>query len=175
MVIEDKQAGTMLLEVILLIALLMILAARAVPEACKFYRQAAVEYEAEQLLSSIRYCQNMSRMTEESAWGYGAKESRRHYVFIKLFPDYNQIAGSGRDIIGSHHYLPGVKAVKIHQEQGQTIFDAPVELFFRANGQPKTGDMMTILIYYQGYPQDGQRIMVSKGGRIRMERGGVAK
>lgn len=175
MVIKDKQAGFMLWEVLLLLALLLLLMTQAVPQAYKFYRQAAVEYEAEQLLSTIRYCQDMSRVTEESAWGYGARESRRHYVFIKLFPDYNQIAGSGRDIIASHYYLPGVRVEKIHQEQGRTVFDSPVDLIFRANGQPKAGNMMTILIYYQGHPQDGQRIMVSKGGRIRMERGGVAK
>jgi len=47
MVIEDKQAGTMLLEVILLIALLIILAARAVPEACKFYRQSSLSARCE--------------------------------------------------------------------------------------------------------------------------------
>lgn len=175
MVAGTKQAGSMVLEVMLALALLLVLVSQAVPQACKFYRQAAVEYEAEQLLSAIRYCQNLSRVTAESAWGYGAQEARRHYVYIKLFPDYHQIGSGGRDIIDSHYYLPGVKAVKIHQEQGKTFFDPDVDLIFKANGQPKSGNMMTILIYYEGHLRDGQRIMVSKGGRIRMERGGVAK
>jgi len=166
----------MLLEIALLLLAVSVLAVWTGPQACKFYRQAVVEYEAEQLLSRIRYCQNMNRVTAESAWGYGAKEASRHYVRLMLFPAYNQLVAGGRDIISSHHYLSGVKAMKIHQEQGRTVYDNLTELAFQANGKPKSvSNMMTILIYYQGYPQDGQRIMVSKGGRIRMERGGIAK
>ncbi|MCR5757671.1 MAG: hypothetical protein K6F95_07170 [Selenomonas sp.] len=172
--LRNRQAGAALGEVLLLLLVMLIFIAQAVPTACKFYRQAAVEYEAEQLLAAIRYCQNMSRVTAESAWGYGAKEAGRHYVFLQLFPEYQQIVGGSRDIISCHRYLPGIQAVKIHREQGKNIYDSTAELIFSANGKPKSVSyMMTILIYYQGYPQEGQRIMVSKGGRIRMERGGI--
>lgn len=170
----DKQAGGMLLEIMLTLTLLLLMSTMAVPQAAKLYRQVVVEYEAEQLLSAIRYCQNRSRVTAESAWNYGAKLPNRHYVFLKFFPDHNQIMSGTRDVIESHTYLYGVNVAKIYQEKGKTQYDDSVELVFNANGKPKAGDMMTLLIYYQGYPQDGQRIMVSKGGRIRMERGGIA-
>lgn len=172
MVIKERQAGGMVLEVILALTLLMLVSAHALPLACKFYRQAAVEYEAEQLLAAIRYCQQMSRTTADSAWGYGAMNATKRSVFLQLAPQGNQIFAGERDIVVSNHYLPGVKAVKIYQDKGADCYDDHVVLAFNADGRPKSiSNMMTILIYYQGYPLEGQKIMVSKGGRIRMERG----
>lgn len=172
MVIKERQAGGMVLEVILVLTLLTLVSAHALPQACKFYRQAAVEYEAEQLLAAIRYCQLMSRTTADSAWNYGAQSSIKRSVFLQLAPQGNQIFAGERDIVAINNYLPGVKAVKIYQEKGVDCYDDHAVLAFKADGRPKSiGNMMTILIYYQGYLLEGQKIMVSKGGRIRMERG----
>lgn len=173
MLMRERQAGFMLGEVLLILALLTIIGAHAVPQAARFFRQMAVEYEAEKLLSSIRYCQNLSRTTADNAWGYGAKNPNKRDVYLQLSAEGNQIFAGDGDIIFSHNYLPGVNVVKVCQEQGKTYYDAMGDLAFNANGQPKSlgKNMMTILIYYQGYPAEGQKIMVSKGGRIRMERG----
>lgn len=169
--LKGNQSGAMLLEVLLALALLMILSTHAIPQAAKFYRQAAVEYEAEQLLSSIRYCQNMSRITAESAWGYGAKDPMKRNIYLQLLANGNQLLGGKGDIIVQHHYLPCVKVAKVYQEQGKNYYDDSIRLYFNANGRPGITGMMTLCIYYQGYPAEGKKIMISEGGRIRMERG----
>ncbi|WP_026765932.1 hypothetical protein [Selenomonas ruminantium] len=173
MLVRERQAGFMLGEVLLVLALLMIIGAHAVPQAAKFFRQTAVEYEAEKLLSTIRYCQNLSRTTADNAWGYGAKNPNKRDIYLQLSAEGNQIFAGEGDIIVSHNYLPQVNVVKVYQENGKNHYDDLVNLAFNANGQPKSlgKNMMTILIYYQGYPAEGQKIMISKGGRIRMERG----
>jgi Tfp pilus assembly protein FimT len=67
-----------------------------------------------------------------------------------------------------HAYLAGVKAVK----EDNTTYATRADIAFSQEGTPRSVEsMMTILIYYQGYEQEGRRIMISKGGRIRMERG----
>lgn len=169
MLTRERQAGFMLLEVLLLLPVLVIISAHALPQSARFYRQIVVEYEAEQLLSAIRYCQNISRITVENAWGYGAKEPIKRAVYLKLLTERNEIYAGGRDVIARHNYLPGVNVVKVYQEKGVSHYETPVKLDFSANGRPLTTGM-TILIYYQGYPMEGQKIMISKGGRIRMER-----
>ena len=50
-------------------------------------------------------------------------------------------------------------------------YDDSIRLYFNANGRPGITGMMTLCIYYQGYPAEGKKIMISEGGRIRMERG----
>ena len=170
MLTRVRQAGFMQLEILLLLAMFVLISVHALPQAAKFYRQIVVEYEAEQLLSSIRYCQNISRITAENAWGYGAKKPIKRSVYLKLMAEHSEVFAGGRDIIATHDYLPGVNVVKVYQEKGVTRYETPVKLDFSANGRPLTTGMMTLLIYYQGHPVDGQKIMISKGGRIRMER-----
>ena len=169
--LRGHQSGALLLEVLLALALLMILGMHAVPQAAKFYRQAAVEYEAEQLLSSIRYCQDMGRNTGESAWGYGAQEPTVRHIYLQLFTNGNQLLAGKGDIIAQHRYLPGVKVAKVYQEQGKKYYDDSIRLYFNANGRPGLTGMMTLCIYCQGYPDEARKIMISEGGRIRMERG----
>lgn len=171
MLIKGTQSGAMLGEVLLALALLMIICTHAVPQAAKFYRQAVVEYEAEQLLALIRYCQNMNRITAENAWEYGAKDPFKRYISLQLLADGNQLFAGDIDIIASHKYLPGVRVAKVYREKGKNYYDASVKLTFTADGRPGMAGMMTICIYYQGHPAEGQKIMISKGGRIRLERG----
>ena len=171
MQLKGQQSGALLLDVLLVLALLMILSTHAVPQAAKFYRQAVVEYEAEQLLATLRYCQNTSRITADSAWGYGAKEPIKRYIYLQLFTNGNQLLAGEWDIIANHQYLPGVKVAKVYQEQGKNYYDDSIRLYFGANGRPGITGMMTLCIYYQGYPAEGKKIMISEGGRIRMERG----
>lgn len=162
------QQGGMLVEVMLVVLVVTVLAAAAFPGVCKVYRQAAVEYEAEHLLADIRRCQSLSRVTGSSAWNYGADTSADTFVHVLLEKGkYTMLAGNMK-IIDSHAYLAGIKAVKEDKKSYYTKAD----IAFSQEGTPRSVEsMMTIFIYYQGYEQEGRRIMISKGGRIRMERG----
>ena len=102
MQLKGQQSGALLLDVLLVLALLMILSTHAVPQAAKFYRQAVVEYEAEQLLATLRYCQNTSRITADSAWGYGANEPIKRYIYLQLFTNGHQLLAGEWDIIANH-------------------------------------------------------------------------
>ncbi len=173
MVVNERQQGTVMLELLLCITLVMLFALQALPAMYKFYRQLAVEYEAEHLLADIRHCQSLSRLIAEPAWGYGAKDLKRKYATLEFFPGGNQLTTGGSKVIGRNTYLPGVLVKKLNANN--KICDETVKIGFKANGRPKfTEGMITVLIYFAGYEQEGRRIMVSKGGRIRMERGGVA-
>ena len=92
-------------------------------------------------------------------------------IYLQLLANGNQLLGGKGDIIVQHHYLPCVKVAKVYQEQGKNYYDDSIRLYFNANGRPGITGMMTLCIYYQGYPTEGKKIMISEGGRIRMERG----
>ena len=162
------QQGLLLWELTLVIMIMAVLAALAFPGVFKFYRQAAVEYEAEHLLADIRRCQSLSRASGSSAWKYGADSSADTFVHLVLEKGrYTTMAGNLRTL-ERHAYLAGVKAVK----ENNTTYATRADIAFSQEGTPRSVEsMMTILIYYQGYEQEGRRIMISKGGRIRMERG----
>ena len=163
-----RQQGSMLGEVLLLLMVLLILGTQAGPALFKIYRQAAVEYEAEHLLADMRRCQSLSRVTGSSAWNYGAQSSADNYVHLLLSPDKSILLAGNTKIIASHVYWAGIRTVKVDDKS----YTTKVDIAFAPEGTPRSVEaMMTILIYYQGYEQEGRRIMLSKGGRIRMERG----
>lgn len=172
MVSKDGQRGSMLLELMLVLAVMLILAVQVLPQAFKFYRQAAVEYEAEKLLADIRYCRNANRLTAESAWNHGAQSSDKHNLFVRLYSGYNCIYAGEADVLrGRNYYLPGIRASK--EKENGSLVEGQADIKFDDKEKPKA--LITVLIYYDGYPQEGREIMVSKGGRIRMERGKVGR
>lgn len=160
--------GFILGELMLLLASMAVLAALAFPGVFKFYRQAAVEYEAEHLLADIRRCQSLSRVSGSSARKYGANTSADTFVHLVLEKGRYTIMAGNLRIIERHPYLVGVKVVK----EDKKTYSSKADIAFAQEGTPRSVEsMMTILIYYQSYEQEGRRIMISKGGRIRMERG----
>lgn len=172
MVMKDGQRGSILLEIMLVLVIMLILATQVLPQAFKFYRQAAVEYEAEKLLADIRYCRNTNRLTAESAWNHGAKSSDRHNLFVRLYPTYNYIYAGESDILRErNYYLPGIRACK--EKENGSLVEGQADILFDEKAKPRA--LITVLVYYEGYPQEGREIMVSKGGRIRMERGKVGR
>lgn len=56
-----KEQGSLLLEVIVACAVLAVLSMAALPRALAIYREAALEYEMQCLLSDIRYVREISR------------------------------------------------------------------------------------------------------------------
>lgn len=165
--VRKGQQGSIMVEILVLLFVLLILASQALPAAFRFYRQAAVEYEAEKLLADIRYCQNMSRVTAELAWNYGAADAGDHAVFLRMRPAYNYIYAGEGDVLGRHDYLPGIRACK--KKMDGRLDKSEQKIIFQANGRPL--GLITVLIYFEGYEREGREIMVSNGGRIRMERG----
>ena len=59
-----KEQGSLLLEVIVACAVLAVLSMAALPRALAIYREAALEYEMQCLLSDIRYVREISRTTQ---------------------------------------------------------------------------------------------------------------
>ena len=60
-----REQGSLLVEVIVACAVLAILAMAALPRGLLLYREAALEYEVQCLLSDIRYMREISRTTEQ--------------------------------------------------------------------------------------------------------------
>ena len=167
---KNRQAGFVLIEVVLMVILIACLCGTAIPAAMQFYREMAIEYEAEHLLSDIRRTQALSRMLVERTYGYGGTDNRQQEVEIELgSTGYTMLvtSGSGGDRV-IHTYLPLVKVSRQSNGEGA----ATGLIAFKSNGELKnvgTG-MMTLLVVCEGWPQEGRKIMISRAGRVRIER-----
>lgn len=160
--------GFALLEWVILAAVIACMAAVVLPCAVSFYREAALEYETQHLLADIRRAQSYSRMVVESAWGYGSDTSYKQLVQINIRPDeytFSIESGNGSEFL-THHYLPLVHVRRKDLSMGGKIS------FDKNGGLTNKGtQMMTLVIYCEGQEEKKRRIMISKAGRIRLERG----
>ena len=162
------QAGFSLLEILLAVVLLVVISAVAVPSLLSFYRQYAVEYETEYLLADIRRAQSISRTAAPAAKKYGAHSQDGQGASILVDRDsYLFEISYGDDAVHSrHHYLPLVHVI----QNGQLSQDDFI--VFDDNGSPRNvGSMMTLQIFCEGHLAERRQIMISRGGRIRIERG----
>jgi prepilin-type N-terminal cleavage/methylation domain-containing protein len=161
------QCGFSLLEVLVAVALLLVLFTAAVPSMLSFYRQYAVEYETEHLLADIRKAQSISRTAAPDAREYGARSQEEGASLRIDRNSYLAQVGYDADAVRiRHHYLPLVHVVKKGQVSGEWFIS------FTDNGGLKSGDsMMTLQIFCEGQMAEARQIMISRGGRIRIERG----
>lgn len=167
---EGRQGaqGFALLEIVIMAAVLSCLAAVVLPCAMSFYREAALEYETQHLLADIRRAQSLSRLVVESGWGYGSDTPYKQLVEIDIQPDAYTL--SAQSIKGSefltHRYLPLVHVRRKDKS-------AAGKISFTKNGglTNKGTQMMTLIIYCEGKEEKKRQIMISKAGRIRLERG----
>lgn len=160
--------GVALLEIVIMAAVLASLAAVVMPCAMSFYREAALEYETQHLLADIRRAQSLSRLTVESGWGYGSDTPYKQLVEIDIRADaYTLSAQSfkGSEFL-THRYLPLVRVKRKNKT-------AVGKISFTQNGglTNKGTQMMTVIIYCEGQEEKKRQIMISKAGRIRLERG----
>lgn len=107
-----KEQGSLLLEVIVACAVLAVLSMAALPRALAIYREAALEYEMQCLLSDIRYVREISRTTQvwpKSMKGKAEQQlpSWRQAQMRFRRTGYTMLAGSARQ--GSHDFLPGIE------------------------------------------------------------------
>ena len=126
-------AGFVLGELAVVLAIVACLAAVAAPSLLKFYRETALEYESECLLADLRRTQSLSRMVADKAWLYGQQEPVEQKASIRVEETYYVfLQNGGLDDIGRQ--------------------------------------MMTLVLYCEGWENEGRKIMISRAGRIRIKR-----
>lgn len=162
-----REQGSLLLEVIIACAVLMVLAMAALPNGLALYREAALEYEAQCLLSDIRYMREVSRTTE--SWPRHMEKKavyqlppRRQAQMRFRHGGYTMLAGSA--VQRRHDFLPGI-VLTGRFATGKTDGTA---LTFGDDGLLATP--CTMLLYMEGHPQAARKIILSAGGRCRIER-----
>lgn len=175
---KEREEGFALLEVMLAVMLVLIFSTQVIPRGSKLYRQMVVEYESEHLLAEIRHCQSLSRLIEDNAWWYGARNQEKKNPRIDLFLGHSRLSAGDSIILEQHVFFPGVRIGKIDKQGFPSHEHNNIQISFEINGMTsleKDKGLMTLLIYIDGYPQEGRKLMISKGGRVRMERGEIEK
>ena len=163
-----SQAGFSLVEVLVAVALVAVISAAAVPSLLSFYRQYAVEYESDHLLADVRRAQSITRTAAPAAQEYGAhsKDGQGASILIERDSYLLQVGYNDDAIRIRHYYLPLVRVLK----DGKLLdYDF---IFFEDNGRLRTvKSTMTLQVFCEGHLSEGRQIKVSRGGRIRIERG----
>ncbi|SFT52443.1 Tfp pilus assembly protein FimT [Selenomonas sp. GACV-9] len=166
---KDEQ-GFALLETVVAVAAAACLAAAIAPGILKFYRETALEYESECLLADLRRTQSLSRMVAEQGWMYGQEEPNEQKAQIHVEGTYYafRVKSQAGIVENVHHYLPliHVKRKDKSESSGSGI------IAFRQNGSLEDigTDMMTLVMYCDGWEDEGRKIMISRAGRMRMKR-----
>ncbi|TYZ27626.1 hypothetical protein FZ041_10885 [Selenomonas caprae] len=163
-------AGFVLGELAVVLAIVACLAAVAAPSLLKFYRETALEYESECLLADLRRTQSLSRMVADKAWLYGQQEPMEQKASIRVEETYYvfRVKSHAGETARVHHYLPFVHVRRNDQPAGsgnRTIS------FLQNGGLDDIGrQMMTLVLYCEGWENEGRKIMISRAGRIRIKR-----
>lgn len=162
-----RERGFAVLEVIVAIAIFMVLAGIAVPRLYSFYRETALEYETEVLLTTLRRAQSISRTVGDVPVAYGLRSNMLQLGMVRLNDtSYTLVAGkTTRFNIEQHELLPLVR-VRKHNTTGEVM------IMFNDNGGLKDTSPMTIDIYCTG-DASGRQIVIDQAGRIRLERGSL--
>ena len=167
---KERQAGIALVEVLLLAAVIACLSMLAIPSIMRFYREAAIEYETEHLLADLRRTQSLNRLIEGANHGFYNRDGvvKQAVIEVRKNEYCVTVTSSHEETNMSHRYLPLVKVSK--EWNGTSIDSGPIA--FKANGELKNVGlgMMTLIITCEGWEQEGRKIMISRAGRIRMER-----
>ncbi len=153
--------------VIIACAVLAVFAMVALPNGLAIYREAAVEYEVQCLLSDIRYMREVSRTTERWPKSMERRDAyqlplRRQAQMRFRRGGYTMLAGSA--VHSSHDFLPGI----VITGRFATSSRDGIALTFGDDGLLATP--CTMLIYMEGHPQSARKLILSAGGRCRVER-----
>ena len=102
--------GFLLTESVIAAAVIAAFALLAVPQAVRMYREAVLEYEAVQLLHTIRYVQALSHST--ASWPDGMMPQREEYVPSLRFSrtGYSVMRGR-RQVVRSHSFPRGMTMI----------------------------------------------------------------
>lgn len=153
-------SGFLLLEGMVVAAALAVFAILAVPQAVRMYREALLEYEAVQLLHTIRHVQALSR--NAAAWPEGMAPQRGDHVPLLRFSRTGYMVMRGRrEVVQSHTFPEGMTMVSsislshLLRFDPQGIIDVPFSLRLRMEGCARE-----------------RQIVLSLSGRCRLDRVG---
>lgn len=156
----SREGGGVLLEVLLLLLVLSMVSRWAVPEAMRIYKYGAVRYEAEQLLSELRYEQMTSRTAVQVIGEDGSTvvSSTRPRL---LMTGKGYIIYRGSEIVKRHSCISPVK-----MQFGGNWSGREQIMYFNANGDIYPN--VTIKVFAAG--GISCRLVVDSAGRFRLER-----
>ena len=160
-----REQGSLLVEVIVACAVLAILAMAALPRGLLLYREAALEYEVQCLLSDIRYMREISRTNNglESMKQKPKQQlpQRRQARMQFRRTGYTMLAGGGP----ANAIFCRASSSRRLRDGGS--MDGPA-LAFGDDGIFKTP--CTMVLFWTDSPQSLRKIILSAGGRARVER-----
>lgn len=160
------QHGFIFLEWLIVVCIVAILSAIALPRALSLVYEWTINYEANCLLSDIRHIQMLSRTTQENLLG-DKRGSMRTVPEIQLFAYGYRIDGNLHSPKQNHSFAPYIK-ITLNPYGGGTG-DLGV-IRFEKNGVLSTAPL-TIRFMVDGNPVIYKQIIVHKSGRSRIEVG----
>lgn len=155
-----RSPGFLLLEGVIVTSVIAAFAILAVPQAVRMYREAVLEYEAVQLVHTIRYVQALSRNT--ASWPDGMAPQRDEYVPSLRFSRTGYFIMRGRrQVVTSHSFPEGMTMVSTMTMSRSVYF-----------GKEGTVDLpFSLRLRMEGCARDRQ-IVMSLSGRCRLDRVG---
>ena len=159
--------GMALINVLIALSIISTVLAVGVPVALSFYARGATEYEAMHLVGELRRVQALSRTTAMPLYVLEGRPSWERVPRLRIRADGYVLRRPFGDDVRVHRPLP---LVRFEQE---TLKNTVVE--FNRNGAIADhwkSHNMTIRIYVPGYEEDDVRVVIDRGARIRLQRGG---
>ena len=155
------EEGLALVEVLLLLLVLAVVSEWALPSALRLYKYGAVRYEAEQLLSDLRWAQMDARTTAQQLKTDGRTEVSGTRPRL-LLTGTGYIIYQGRIEVRRHNCLASVRLKFNDGWEEKELLD------FYAGG--KVYPSMTIKVFSPGAEGIGCKIVIDAAGRIRLAR-----
>ena len=156
------EEGAALAEVLVVAAILALLAGTAVPLAVRIYNYGAVRYEAEHLLSELRYEQTLARTAVSELDEDGSVIRSGTRPWLVFFLGGYEIRRQN-EVVKRHYCLPNVSIqFKETQDEREKI------LYFGPNGN--VFPSLTIKVLVPGKAGASCKLVVDNAGRIRLER-----
>lgn len=162
---EGAERGAVLLELLLVVILAGALFRQAAPAALQLYQYGAVRFEAEHLLSEIRYQQMLARTSVDSMSGDGGSFCLSTRPRLKIEGSgYIRYRGSNPE--DRYECLPSVRMQFNGDWDGKSQF-----LYFGGNGNIYPN--ITILVFASDGMDINCRLVIDTAGRVRLERSGI--
>lgn len=164
--LRQEESGVVFLEVLIVLTVMGIFAAFALPRGASFLRMAAVEYETEHLLSDVKWVQSRTR-----TYGYltsdisSVPHPENGWLRLLIKSNVYEIMNP-KGAERTHKFLPCVRAKVIGRAVGAVSDRDSLE--FGINGGVIRGG--TIRIFWEGYELYGRDVIVDAAGRIRVQR-----
>ncbi|GAA0203173.1 hypothetical protein GCM10008919_03120 [Selenomonas dianae] len=155
--------GMALLSVLIALAAFGTILSAAVPVVRGLYAQAAVEYEAVQLVGELRRIQAVSRMTAMPLSLFEGQIAWKRVPLLRIHPNGYTVSHPYNGIVYAHAPLPLVCFEQETKKNMPIVFD-------RNGGVGEESHNMTIRVYAVGCEDVALRVVIDGAARIRLER-----